>query len=77
VDSEKWERLYLEAIREVDAQRVVDRIAKVRSAIQERLRDLDGEEVHAEERHKINKVLNSLEVLEVLAARGDGKETAP
>ncbi len=73
MNNEKWEEFYLQAIREIDGQNVIKRIAKARSAIQGRLQDLDGGADHAEERHKIEKVLNSLKVLEVLVARGDLK----
>jgi hypothetical protein len=63
-DSNGWEKLYPEALLEVDSNKVPARIAAAREAIAGRLRDLEHDSDHHEERHKIEKVLNLLNIIE-------------
>jgi hypothetical protein len=63
-DSNGWEKLYTEALLEVDSNKVPARIAAAREAIARRLRDLEHDSDHHEERHNIEKVLNLLNIIE-------------
>jgi predicted ATPase with chaperone activity len=63
-DNNGWEKVYKEALLEVDSQKVPQRVAAAREAIAGRLRDLEHDSDHHAERSKIEKVLNLLDILE-------------
>jgi hypothetical protein len=60
-----WEELYLQTVLEVNAQKMPARIAATRSAIAERLRNLEPASAHLRERQEIDKAFKALQVLEV------------
>jgi hypothetical protein len=61
---ETWGQAYLQAVLEVDGQKMPQRILAARGAVAERLRDLEGSSDHHAERHEIETALASLTVIE-------------
>ena len=62
---ESWEEQYLQTVREVDGQKMPERIAATRHALAGRLRHLEHDSNHHEERHHIENALRALSILEV------------
>jgi hypothetical protein len=67
VNTEQWEELYMLAAKEVDGEKVPERVAAVREAIRGRLQDLEGDSDHHEERVYLKSTLGKLDVLEAEA----------
>ncbi|HZP61902.1 MAG TPA: hypothetical protein VFB28_00695 [Terriglobales bacterium] len=63
MNKEKWEEVYRLAVLEVDAGKMPERISTASGAIAGRLRELDGDSDHHEERDRLEHALNALKVL--------------
>ena len=61
---ENWEERYMQTIKEVNGQKMPERIAATRQAITGRLRDLEHDSDHHAERHQIENALRALSMLE-------------
>ena len=63
MNNEGWEEVYRFAVLEVDGRKMPERISAARDAIRGRLRDLQGDSDHHEERDRLEYALNALKVL--------------
>jgi hypothetical protein len=64
-ENERWEELYVQTALEVDVQKMQERIAATRRAIAGRLRDLEYDSNHHDERRTIKHALDVLSQLEI------------
>jgi hypothetical protein len=63
-NKQKWVGEYLQAVLEIQARVMPNRIESARTAISERLKELEGDSNHHAERSRIRYALNSLTALE-------------
>lgn len=63
----KWEEFYRLAAIEVDGKKMPDRIAAARTAVRDRLQDLEHSSNHHAEKRRLNGTLRILNVLETEA----------
>ena len=69
MSTDNWEELYILAATEVDGKRMSERAAAVRTAIRERLQDLQTSSNHHEERIRLASALERLDTLEADAKK--------
>lgn len=69
MSADNWEELYILAATEVDGKRMPERAAAVRSAIRERLQNLQTGNNHHEERIRLASTLERLDSLEADAKK--------
>jgi hypothetical protein len=60
----KWEEIYVLAAVEADAKKLPERIAGARTAVRERLKELEQSSDHHAERRRLAGALRILDVLE-------------
>jgi hypothetical protein len=63
MNNENWEESYRLAALEVDGQKMPERISAARKAIAGRLREIEGNSDHREERVKLEHALHALKEL--------------
>lgn len=63
MSNQNWEEFYRFAVLEVDGRKMPERISAAREQIAKRLREMDGDSDHHEERGRLEHALNALEVL--------------
>ena len=63
MNNENWEGAYRLAVVEVDGRKMPERISAAREAIAGRLREMEGDSDHREERDRLEHALNALKVL--------------
>lgn len=63
MNNENWEEVYKLAVLEVDGGKMPERISAARNAISGRLREMEGDTDHHEERNRLEHALNALKVL--------------
>jgi hypothetical protein len=63
MNHDNWEETYRLAVLEVDGQKMPERISAARKAITGRLREIEGNSDHREERAKLEHALHALKVL--------------
>jgi hypothetical protein len=61
--SQPWYQLYASAVVELDPQRLIERVNATEAAIHSRLRDLQYDSDHREERQLIDDALRTLDLL--------------
>jgi len=67
-----WYQLYASAIVELDSKRLIDRVAATEAAINGRLRDLQCDSDHHEERHMMGDAQRTLEFLRRYSGAHEG-----
>jgi len=63
VNNKNWEETYRLAVLEVDGQKMPERISTAREAITGRLREIEGNSDHREERGRLEHALRGLKLL--------------
>ena len=63
VNHENWEEVYRLAVLEVDRRKMAERISTAREAITGRLREIEGNSDHREERDILEHARNALKVV--------------
>ena len=63
MNNQKWEEVYKFAVLEVDGRKMPERISAARDAVSARLREMEGDSDHHEERDRLGHALNALKVL--------------
>lgn len=63
MNNQNWEEVYKVAVLEVDGRKMPKRISAAHDAIRGRLREMDGDSDHREERGRLEHALNALKVL--------------
>ena len=71
MSTDNWEELYIVVATEVDGKRMPERAAAVRTAIRERLQDLQTSSNHHEERVRLASILKRLDSLEADGGNGN------
>lgn len=62
-ESQPWYQLYASAVVELDPERLTERVKATEAAIHSRLRDLQYDSDHHEERHLMEDALRTLDLL--------------
>ena len=63
MSNQNWEEVYKFAALEVDRRKLPERISAARDAIRGRLREIEGDTDHHEEKDRLQHALNALKVL--------------
>jgi hypothetical protein len=63
MNKEKWEEAYRLAMLEVDGRKMPERISTAREAMVGRLREMQNDSDHQEERGRLDHALNALKVM--------------
>ena len=63
MNNHSWEEVYRFAVLEVDGRKMPEQISAARDAIRGRLREMDGDSDHHEERDRLEQALTALKTL--------------
>lgn len=64
IEDKPWFEVYKAAVLELEPEKLPGRIVEAKEAVQMRLKDIQGDTDHREERHQIEDALNNLRTLE-------------